>query len=51
MLAAGSQWQDSLIEKGCQLTVLRGDNDTLNYTYRTVVYCEMEMVLNYVGRN
>lgn len=40
-----------LIEKCCQLTVVRGDSDPLNCTYRTVVYCEMETFSNYVDQN
>lgn len=36
-----------LIEKCCQLTVVRGDSGALNYTYGTVVYCETEIPLNH----
>lgn len=31
--------------------MVRGDSDPLNYTYRTVVYCEMETFSNYVDQN
>lgn len=40
-----------LIEKCCQLTVVRGYSDTLTYTYRAEAYSEMETSLNSVARN